>query len=141
MSTGPDGGGLDLFMPYAATTRGVTVRVAVSFLPEQADVARGRWFWSYHIRISNGGDDAVQLLTRHWLITDGDGVRHRVEGDGVIGEQPVIAPGAAYDYVSGCPLETPSGAMQGQYGMVDEAGDRFMAAIPRFVLAAPVDVA
>lgn len=132
---------MNAFLPYAATTRNVTVRVAVSFLPEQADVARGRWFWGYHIRIDNGRDDAVQLLTRHWIITDGNGVRHRVEGDGVVGEQPVIAPGSAYDYVSGCPLETASGSMQGHYGLVTAAGESFMVAIPRFALNAPVDVA
>lgn len=122
---------------HAATTHGVTVRVSVSYLPEQSEPARGRWFWAYHIRIENEGVGAVQLLTRHWIITDGRGARHSVEGEGVVGEQPLIEPGASFDYVSGCPLATPSGAMQGAYRMVGEDGVVFDADIPRFVLTAP----
>ena len=125
------------FFPDAVTTDGVTVRVSVSYLPEQSEPRRGRWFWAYHIRIENEGSGAVQLLTRHWVITDGRGARHSVEGEGVVGEQPVIAPGASFDYVSGCPLATPSGAMQGSYRMVRENGERFDVAIPRFALLAP----
>jgi ApaG protein len=124
--------------PHEATTRGVTVRVSVSFLSDQSEPARGRWFWAYHIRIENGGEAAVRLLTRHWIITDGRGARHSVEGEGVVGEQPLILPGASYDYVSGCPLGTPSGAMQGSYRMESAAGESFDAAIPRFPLRAPV---
>jgi len=123
--------------PNAATTDGVTVRVSVSYLPEQSEPARGRWFWAYHIRIENDGTSAVQLLTRHWVITDGRGARHSVEGEGVVGEQPMIEPGASYDYVSGCPLATPTGAMQGTYRMVGEDGASFDVAIPRFTLLAP----
>jgi ApaG protein len=123
--------------PTAETTRGVTVRVSVSYLPEQSEPARGRWFWAYHIRIENDGDQPVQLLARHWVITDGRGNRHSVEGEGVVGEQPLIGPGESYDYVSGCPLQTPSGAMQGSYRMIAADGERFDAAIPRFALLAP----
>lgn len=123
--------------PHSATTRGVTVRVSVSFLAEQSQPAQGRWFWAYHIRVENAGEMAVQLLTRHWIITDGRGSRHEVEGEGVVGEQPVIAPGTSYDYVSGCPLATPTGAMQGSYHMVGEDGSGFDVAIPRFPLIAP----
>jgi len=123
--------------PHAATTGEVTVRVSVSYLPEQSEPARGRWFWAYHIRIENDGTSAVQLLTRHWVITDGRGARHSVEGEGVVGEQPMIEPGASYDYVSGCPLATPTGAMQGTYRMVGEDGASFDVAIPRFTLLAP----
>ncbi len=122
---------------YAATTRGVTVRVSVSYLPEQSEPQRGRWFWAYHIRIENEGEGTVQLITRHWVITDGRGARHSVEGEGVVGEQPLIEPGASYDYVSGCPLATPSGAMQGSYRMIGEDGTTFDAEIPRFMLLAP----
>ncbi|MCC2980381.1 MULTISPECIES: Co2+/Mg2+ efflux protein ApaG [unclassified Sphingomonas] len=125
------------FFPSSETTRGVTVRVSVSYLPEQSEPARGRWFWAYHIRIENDGPQAVQLLTRHWIITDGRGARHSVEGEGVVGEQPLIAPGASYDYVSGCPLATPLGSMQGSYRMVDAAGMTFDVAIPKFALVAP----
>jgi ApaG protein len=120
-----------------ATTRGVVVRVSVSYLPEQSEPTRGRWFWAYHIRIENEGTVAVQLLTRHWIITDGRGLRHTVEGEGVVGEQPMIAPGASFDYVSGCPLSTPTGSMQGSYHMIDEDGDAFDVIIPRFALIAP----
>ena len=130
-------GMIGAFFPDAATTEDVTVRVSVSYLPEQSEPGRGRWFWAYHIRIENGSDRMVQLLTRHWVITDGRGVRHSVEGEGVVGEQPLIAPGASYDYVSGCPLSTPTGAMQGSYRMIGEDGRRFDVAIPRFALIAP----
>ena len=125
------------FFPSSETTRGITVRVSVSYLPEQSEPARGRWFWAYHIRIENDGPQAVQLLTRHWIITDGRGARHSVEGEGVVGEQPLIEPGASYDYVSGCPLATPSGSMQGSYRMVDAAGMTCDVAIPKFALIAP----
>jgi len=127
------------FFPAAETTGDVTVRVSASYLPDQSEPERGRWFWAYHVRIENDGAQAVQLLSRHWVITDGRGARHSVEGEGVVGEQPVIAPGAAYDYVSGCPLATPSGAMQGSYQVVTADGRRFAVAIPRFALTAPVD--
>jgi len=120
-----------------AVTRDITVRVSVSFLPEQSEPQRGRWFWAYHIRIENGSYQAVQLLTRHWIITDGRGMRHTVEGEGVVGEQPMIAPGSSYDYVSGCPLATPTGSMQGSYEMVGADGMTFDVAIPKFALRAP----
>jgi ApaG protein len=125
------------FFPHAETTDGVTVRVAVSYLSDQSEPTRGRWCWAYHIRIENATRTPVQLLTRHWIITDGRGARHSVEGEGVVGDQPVIAPGGSYDYVSGCPLATPSGAMQGSYRMVGADGGAFDVAIPRFALIAP----
>lgn len=118
-------------------TRDIVVRVSVSYLPEQSEPDRGRWFWAYHIRIENQSHQAVQLLTRHWIITDGRGSRHSVEGEGVVGEQPMIAPGASYDYVSGCPLATPTGSMQGSYRMIGADGMEFDVAIPKFTLLAP----
>jgi ApaG protein len=125
--------------PHSATTGDVTVRVAVSFLPEQSEPGRGRWFWAYHIRIENGGRAPVQLVSREWTISDGRGARHEIQGEGVVGEQPVIAPGESFDYVSGCPLSTPTGWMEGRYRMVGVEGDRdgFAAEIPRFPLVAP----
>ena len=120
-----------------AETRDITVRVSVSYLPEQSEPQRGRWFWAYHIRIENDGDQTVQLLTRHWIITDGRGHRHTVEGEGVVGEQPMIAPGGSFDYVSGCPLSTPTGSMQGSYHMLGEDGGAFDVTIPKFALTAP----
>lgn len=128
---------MDAFFPYSARTRDVVVRVAVSFLPEQSEPKRGHWFWSYHIRIENAGPAAVQLMTRHWIISDGRGEVHEVQGEGVVGEQPVIEPGGAYDYVSGCPLHTPTGAMEGSYHMISEDGSSFDAVIPAFPLLAP----
>lgn len=129
---------MSVLFPHEAKTRGITVRVAVSYLAEQSAPASGRWFWSYHIRLENKGDKSVQLLSRHWRITDGRGALHEVRGEGVVGEMPLIAPGASFDYVSGCPLSTPTGAMEGSYRMVDESGDAFDATIPRFALVGPV---
>jgi ApaG protein len=123
--------------PHSATTSDVTVRVSVSFLPEQSEPAKGRWFWAYHVRIENGGGRSVQLISREWSIVDGRGGRHDVAGEGVVGEQPVIDPGEAFDYVSGCPLNTPHGFMEGRYHMVSEDGRRFAVSIPRFPLTAP----
>lgn len=128
---------MNALFPLHATTRDITVHVAVTFLPEQSEPDRGRWFWAYHIRIENGGDEPVQLLTRQWTITDGRGVQHTVDGEGVVGEQPVVQPGKSYDYVSGCPLATPTGAMQGSYHMIGARGETFDVAIPHFALIAP----
>lgn len=120
-----------------AVTRDIVVRVAASYLSEQSEPGRGRWFWAYHIRIGNESHQAVQLLSRRWTITDGRGGQHQVEGEGVIGEQPMIAPGSSYDYVSGCPLTTPTGWMEGSYQMIGADGQTFDVAIPRFALRAP----
>ncbi len=128
---------LDAFFEEAATTDGITVRVATNFLEEQSQVHAGRWFWSYHIRIENHSDEAVQLLTRHWKITDGKGQVSHVDGDGVVGEQPVLEPGEAHDYVSGCPLPTPNGQMEGHFRFLHADGGTFLAEIPRFELLAP----
>lgn len=128
---------IQALFPHRAETNDVAVMVSVSYFADQSEPAQGRWFWTYHIRIENRGDSAVQLLRRNWIITDGRGARHMVEGEGVVGEQPVIAPGGSFDYVSGCPLPTSSGAMQGSYRMVGEDGSSFDAAIPRFALHAP----
>jgi ApaG protein len=125
---------LAMLFPNVAVTRGIAVRVAVSFLAEQSDPSSERWFWSYHVRIENGSERAVQLLSRSWNIVDGRGTVHEVMGEGVVGEMPLIAPGASFDYVSGCPLDTSSGVMTGTYRMVDEDGTSFDVEIPRFHL-------
>jgi ApaG protein len=122
---------------HAAMTDGITVRVAVNFLPEQSRIEAGKWFWVYHIRIENDSPNTVKLLTRHWRITDGRGMVNMVEGDGVVGEQPVLKPGDSHDYVSGCPLSTPTGSMEGHYTFRRGDGHEFTAAIPFFPLAAP----
>lgn len=123
-----------MLFPNVAVTRGITVRVAVTFLSEQSDPSANRWFWSYHVRVENGSDIAVQLLSRSWRIADGRGGIHEVTGEGVVGEMPLIAPNASFDYVSGCPLDTPNGSMSGSYRMVDADGSAFDVSIPRFEL-------
>ncbi|MEP2989239.1 MAG: Co2+/Mg2+ efflux protein ApaG [Parasphingorhabdus sp.] len=129
---------MESFFPFAETTDGVSVRVSVTFLPEQSDIDGSRWFWAYHIRIENHRDTAVQLLTRHWRISDARGGLHHVDGEGVIGEQPIIQPGKSHDYVSGCPLNTPNGAMEGHFTMIgDQAHASFDVRIPQFPLVEP----
>lgn len=136
LGIGDTGNAMKAFFPYAATTLGITVRVSVNFLPEQSRPDEGRWFWAYHIRIENERDETVQLIARSWSIIDGRGAVQLVEGEGVIGEQPVLLPGGAFDYVSGTSLGTAGGHMNGHYSMVDEGGDDFEIAIPRFPLIA-----
>ena len=126
-----------IMFPHVATTDDIKVRVAVSFLADQSAPASGRWFWSYHIRIENHSERSVQLLSRHWRIKDGFGSIHDVRGEGVVGETPMIAPGASFDYVSGCPLPTATGSMEGSFGMVGEDGRAFDIAIPAFALVGP----
>ena len=123
--------------PHSATTDGVVVRVSVTYLAEQSEPGEGRWFWAYHIRIENGGEARVKLNSREWVIKDGRGARHEVRGEGVVGEQPVIAPDQSFDYVSGCPLATPTGSMEGRNFMVAADGSGFSVDIPRFPLIAP----
>lgn len=134
-------GALAILFPHQATTQGITVRVSVSFLADQSNPAKGRWFWAYHVRVENHGIATVQLVSRRWIITDGRGERHRVEGEGVVGAQPMIEPGECYDYVSGCPLDTSTGVMEGSYGMVGVHGGGFDVLIPRFQLVGPVATA
>jgi ApaG protein len=125
------------FFPYGVTTDSITVRVAPHYLPEQSDPTRDYYVWAYHVRVENGGTRAVRLLARRWTIIDGTGRTEEVSGDGVVGVQPLIAPGGAYDYVSGCPLATASGRMHGNYVMQADDGERFMVAIPQFKLELP----
>lgn len=122
--------------PYVARTGDLTVRVRPSYLAGQSDPTAGRWTWAYHIEIENGGGRPVQLLSRHWIITDGRGRVEEVRGAGVVGEQPVIAPGDVYSYASGCSLATASGAMSGAYTMTADDGT-FEIAIPAFSLDTP----
>ena len=122
---------------YETETRGVKVRVAPSFLPEHSDPEEDRWVWAYTVEIENRGAETIQLVDRRWVITDAQGRVEEIEGPGVVGEQPVLQPGDSYQYTSGCPLTTDSGAMVGSYGMVTEAGERFEAQIPAFSLHLP----
>lgn len=120
---------------YSATTRGVMVRVRTHFLADQSE--RGQWVWAYEVRIENQSTVSVQLLRRTWRITDANGRTQLVEGPGVIGQQPQLEPGQAFEYTSGTPLRTPSGFMTGTYHMVDGTGEPFDAAIPSFSLDSP----
>jgi len=123
-----------------ATTRGVVVVVRSSYVPERSQPSQNRWFFSYRIRISNRGSIPVQLLNRHWVITDALDRVEEVRGPGVVGEQPRLAPGESFEYTSFCPLATPFGTMEGSYEMVTEDGERFWAKIERFTLSEPLAV-
>ena len=122
---------------YQAVTRGMSVRVSPTFLPDQSDPERSRFVWAYTVEIENRGSETVQLLSRHWVITDSANHVEEVRGPGVVGEQPVLKPGESFRYTSGCPLTTPSGAMVGRYQMVTSTGESFEAAIPEFSLHLP----
>ena len=122
---------------YTATPRNITVRVQPQFLAEQSDPVSDQYVWLYTINIENGGTEAVQLLNRHWIITNAVGHVEEVQGPGVIGEQPVLQPGDSFQYTSGCPLRTPSGMMVGTYEMVGPGDERFDIDIPAFSLDSP----
>jgi ApaG protein len=123
-----------------ALTRGVRVRVQSEYSADQSAPAKNQWFFLYTVTISNEGAEPVQLLTRHWIITDGTGHIEEVRGPGVVGKQPTIKPGDSFEYTSGCPLSTPFGVMEGTYQMVTQSGDRFDAKIAPFTLSEPYTV-
>jgi ApaG protein len=114
-----------------------TVTVSPRFLPEQSDPASGRYLFAYTIRILNSGEVSAQLVSRHWIITDANQHVDEVRGPGVVGEQPQLAPGEAFEYTSGCPLETPFGSMRGTYQCVAEDGTHFEVPIAEFLLTVP----
>ena len=120
-----------------AITNGVCVEVEAVYSPEHSNPEQSEWFFLYTIRITNQADQTVQLLNRHWIITDGTGKQQEVRGDGVVGEQPVLEPGEAFEYTSGCPLATPFGSMEGSYGFVAEDRSSFAARVARFELREP----
>ncbi len=115
----------------------IQIVALVKYIAEQSDEADNRYVFSYSITITNNGDSAVQLLSRHWVITDSNNQVQEVRGQGVVGEQPVIKPGQSYGYTSGTVLSTPVGTMAGSYQMVAEDGTKFDAPIPQFVLSVP----
>lgn len=120
-----------------ATTEGVRVTVRSRFEPEHSDPEDGRFLFSYTVTIENRGDETVQLLSRRWVITDGDGDQQVVEGPGVVGKQPILAPGESFEYSSFCPLPTSVGTMEGSYWMSVPGGGSFEAEIAPFTLAVP----
>ena len=123
-----------------AITRGIQVTVRPEYLSHQSDPKAGFWMFAYHIKIENLGAETVQLLSRHWIITDSSGRVEEVKGAGVVGEQPVLRSGESYDYTSGCPLPTSMGTMHGTYQMVTPRGERFDVVIAPFTLSEPFAV-
>ena len=120
------------------TTRGVRILVRPRFIPEQSDPDNSQWLFAYHITIRNTGEQTVQLISRHWVITNGEGKVEEVRGPGVVGYQPVLKPGEEFEYTSGCPLTTPVGTMHGEFNMVVQgSGEKFDAKIEPFRLAVP----
>ena len=115
----------------------IRVDVTTKYLPEQSDPAAGRYVFAYTIDIRNTGTVAAQLISRHWLITDAEGAVQEVRGLGVVGHQPLLAPGQSFEYTSGCALTTPVGTMKGSYQMVADDGIPFEAAIAEFMLSMP----
>lgn len=120
------------------TTRGVRIIAQPRYVPEQSNPDESQWLFAYHITIRNQGEQPVQLLTRHWIITNGEGKVEEVRGAGVVGHQPLLKPGEEFQYTSGCPLDTPVGTMHGEFSMVlPDSGERFEARIAPFRLAVP----
>jgi len=119
-----------------AFTHGVRVSVESRFSPDHS-LPGERWFFLYTVTIANEGTEPVQLISRHWIVADGGGRVEEVRGLGVVGEQPMIQPGEAYEYTSGCPLPTPFGSMRGSYRMQSGSGTRFDAEIAEFQLREP----
>src|ERR1700682_3845327 len=122
---------------YRAITHQIEVTVEPNFMPERSSVEKREYFWSYTIVITNNGAETVQLRTRHWIITDASGRKQQVRGEGVVGEQPVLAPGERFEYTSGVPLPTASGIMTGRYQMVSERGEQIEIDVPTFSLDSP----
>jgi ApaG protein len=119
------------------TTRGVRVQVQSAYVPERSSPGNSRYFFTYRVRISNLGGEAVQLVSRRWVIIDAEGRVETVNGPGVVGEQPVLGPGEAFEYTSFCPLPTSIGSMHGSYQMASASGESFDAVIAPFSLAVP----
>jgi ApaG protein len=121
-------------------THGVRVSVLAEYAPDRSNPAQKQWFFLYTITISNEGTQIVQLISRHWIITDGTGHIEEVQGPGVVGQQPTLDAGESFTYTSGCPLKTPFGTMHGTYQMVTKAGESFDAKIAPFTLSEPYTV-
>ena len=122
---------------YQETTDAIRVTVKPIYLEDQSSPTENHFVWAYQVRIENTGGETVQLLNRHWHITDSMGRQQEVRGAGVVGEQPTLAPGESFEYTSGCPLPTPFGSMVGTYQMVTESGGQFDAEIAEFMLREP----
>jgi len=124
-------------IPYIAITRGIAVSVEPTYLEANSSPGNSQYFWAYRVTIENQGRETVQLLNRHWMITNARGEFTEVKGPGVIGKQPLLKPGESYSYTSGAPLDTPSGMMGGSYQMESDRGELFDIEIPTFSLDSP----
>jgi len=120
-----------------AVTKGVRVVVTSRYVAERSAPEEGEWFFAYTVRITNESRESVQLISRHWIITNAEGRRQEVQGPGVVGEQPTLRPGESFEYTSACPLGTSIGSMHGTYQMVTSGGERFDATIAPFTLSEP----
>ena len=118
-------------------TRGIRIQVKSQYLLDRSSPKDSQYLFAYHVRISNEGAETAQLISREWIITSAEGEVERVKGPGVVGEQPVLEPGASFEYTSYCPLKTSVGSMHGSYQMVTPGGEKFDAQITPFTLAAP----
>ena len=123
--------------PYTAITKGIAVSVLPTYLEAQSSPDSSQYFWAYRVIIENQSQETVQLLSRHWMITNARGDLSEVKGPGVVGEQPVLKPGESFEYTSGVPLNTASGMMGGAYQITSESGEQFDIEIPTFSLDRP----
>ncbi len=124
-------------IPYKANTRGIVVSVVPAYLEPDSSPFNSHYLWAYRVTIENQGRETVQLLSRHWMITNARGELTEVKGSGVMGKQPLLEPGESHSYTSGAHLNTPSGMMGGSYQMESDSGERFDVEIPTFSLDSP----
>jgi ApaG protein len=129
--------GVNQMYSSEAITRNIRVRVQSQYDPSRSNPNHSQWFFLYTVNVTNEGSETVQLMSRHWIITDGMGKIEEVRGPGVVGKQPVLAPGESFEYTSGCPLTTPFGSMQGTYQMINQAAEKFDIEIAQFILTEP----
>jgi len=125
------------FTTSEATTRDIRVRVQAQYDPSRSNPNESQWFFLYTVKITNEGRETVQLISRHWIITDGMEHVEEVRGPGVVGNQPLLKPGQSFEYTSGCPLTTPFGSMHGTYQMINQANEKFDIEIAPFTLTEP----
>ena len=126
---------------YFEVTQDILIEVFPSYVPERSAPDNNQYFYAYKIRITNNSPNACRVIHRHWKIKDGNGKSHDVQGSGVVGEQPMLAPGESFEYTSFCPLHSPYGNMRGKYQMIDEFGERFWVSVPVFFFRPPRDLA
>jgi len=117
----------------------ITVTVEPIFLEDESEPEKSTFMWAYHINIVNKGEEPVQMISRYWKITEGQGRIQEIRGEGVVGDQPLLAPGASYEYTSGVPLQTASGFMGGWYEMISAVGERIEVVVPTFSLDSPFE--